>query len=117
MSGLRAYKRSGLDPVYLGLLGLLGLYLLIGVILSALKMVRMMIVLGGMLMAVRAWRNWKERRTDEALFGMILALMSGENISDFHGNFPISHKSDETMDGRIEVFVRTPTTGVRPERP
>ena len=63
-------------------------------------------------MAVRAWRNWKERRTDEALFGMILALMSGENISDFHGNFPISHQSDETMGGRIEVFVRTPTTGV-----
>lgn len=116
MSGLRAYKRSGQDPVYLGLLGLLGLYLLTGVILSVLKMVRMMIVLGGMLIAVRAWRNWKERRTDEALFGMILALMIGENTSDFHGNFPISHQSDETMDGRVEVLVRTLTMGVRPER-
>ena len=106
ISGLQAYKRSGLDPVYLALFAILGLYVAIGVIISALKAIRVVMVLCGMLMMVRAWSNWKEGKTDEALLRRILDFVGGETVGGFPGSLPTSFSGIETVEGESGIFVR-----------
>ena len=112
--GLEGYQRSGLDPLYLGLLGLLNLYFGIGIIVSILETSRVLIFLGGMLLLVRLWSNRRHGRTDGFLLKHILALTGEGAVSNSTSGLKAFHRAN-TVKGEIGLFLRGPATQEIPE--
>ena len=108
-SGLNMYRKSGLDPIYLGFALLICIYFALGVMASIVELGRGIVIFCGMLLLMRAWRNWRDGTTDVALLDQVLEAMGADTSGHTRtlSSVPEELVGINVVKGEIGVFVRS----------